>query len=432
MGSKDIRTKEEMIMKQKKLWKRIGACVLTVAVGMSLLAGCGKSSDGSDNGEEKTELVMWTFMTKENSYGKAFYDAVDAFSESQDKYTVKVEQIPFSQLVSKITVAAQSKSLPDIIQVDGCDHASFSAMGIFADLTDKVESEMSDLEFYSGPLESCKYDGKLYGLPLNANNLALVYNVDMLKEAGYSEPPKTWDELREYAKKLTTDEHYGFAINAIDDEGSTYSFMPFLYETGADWNTLEKGADKALGLYQGLMEDGSMSREVFGWGQNDAYGQFTAGRAAMYIDGNWRIPELEKDANFEYAFAPIPEYEGTSATCIGGENLAIVNNENIEGSWECVKSLFNEETMNDYCKKSGMVPTVKTFAMADTYFTEDPVMKVFVENMEVAKTRGPSPIWPQISQVLRDMLQEVGTGVSAEDAATNGIEAMKQYVEQSE
>ena len=383
-------------MKKRSLWKRISACGLVAAMCVSVLAGCGGSSDTKKEAKKtkdgKTELVMWTFMSKENSYGKAFYDAVDAFSDGSEEYTVKIEQIPFSQLVSKITVAAQSKSLPDIIQVDGCDHASFSAMGIFADLTEKVDSEMQDLEFYSGPLESCKYEDKLYGLPLNANNLVLVYNVDMLKAAGFENPPATWDELREYAKALTSDSTYGFAINAIDDEGSTYSFMPFLYETGADWNTLDKGAAKAL-------------------------------------DGNWRLPELEKDGDFEYAFAPIPAYDGTSATCIGGENLAIVNNDNFEGSWDCVKSLFTEEMMNDYCKKSGMIPTVKTFAMADEYFTDDPVMKVFVENMEVAKTRGPSPIWPQISQVLRDMIQQVGTGVSAEDAAADGIKAMQEYVD---
>ncbi len=420
-------------MKKRSLAKRLMSGCIAFTMTAALLAGCGGSEKktAAKTKDGKTELVMWTFMTKENSYGKAFYDAVDAFSESSDEYTVKIEQIPFSQLVSKITVAAQSKSLPDIIQVDGCDHASFSAMGIFADLTDKVESEMSDLEFYPGPLESCKYEDKLYGLPLNANNLALVYNEDMLKEAGFTEPPATWSELREYAKALTNESTYGFAINAIDDEGSTYSFMPFLYETGADWNTLDKGADKALGLYQNLMDDGSMSKEAFGWGQNDAYGQFAAKRAAMYIDGNWRLPELEKDADFTYKFAPIPAYDenSESATCIGGENLAIVNNDNLEGSWECVKSLFNEDMMNDYCKKSGMIPTVKTFAMADEYFTDDPVMKVFVENMEVAKTRGPSPIWPQISQVLRDMLQEVGTGADAETAAANGIKNMQQYVE---
>ena len=267
-------------MKKRSLWKRISACGLVAAMCVSLLAGCGGSSDTKKEAKKtkdgKTELVMWTFMSKENSYGKAFYDAVDAFSDGSEEYTVKIEQIPFSQLVSKITVAAQSKSLPDIIQVDGCDHASFSAMGIFADLTEKVDSEMSDLEFYSGPLESCKYEDKLYGLPLNANNLVLVYNVDMLKAAGLENPPSTWDELKEYAKTLTTDGTYGFAINAIDDEGSTYSFMPFLYETGADWNTLDKGAAKALGLYQDLAADGSMSKEAFGWGQNDAYGQFVA------------------------------------------------------------------------------------------------------------------------------------------------------------
>lgn len=419
-------------MKKKKLMKRLLACGTALLMTASLLAGCGgkEKENASKSKNGKTELVMWTFMTRENSYGAAFYDAVDAFSESSDKYTVKIEQIPFAQLVSKITVAAQSNSLPDIIQVDGCDHASFSAMGIFADLTDKVKEEMGDLEFYKGPLESCKYEDKLYGLPLNANNLALVYNEDMLKEAGYTEPPATWEELREYAKTLTTEDRYGFAINAIDDEGSTYSFMPFLWETGADWNTLDKGAEKALELYQNLMNDGSMSKEAFGWGQNDAYGQFVAKSAAMYIDGNWRLPELEKDADFTYKFAPIPSYNGTSATVIGGENLAIVNNDNTEGAWECVKSIFNQDMMNDYCKKSGMIPTVKTFAMADKYFTEDPVMKVFVENMDVAKTRGPSPIWPQISQVLRDMLQEVGTGVDAKKAAENGVNAMKEYVDQ--
>ena len=421
-------------MKKKSLRKRMMAVGIVLSMTAALLAGCGGSGEkeAKTSESEKKELVMLTFMSKENSYGKAFYDAVDAFSESSDKYTVKIEQIPFAQLVSKITIAAQSKSLPDIIQVDGCDHASFSAMGIFADLTDRVDKEMGELEFYDGPLESCKYEDKLYGLPLNANNLVLVYNEDMLKKAGYKEPPATWSELREYAKALTNESTYGFAINAIDDEGSTYSLMPFLYEAGVDWNTLDKGADKALGLYQNLLEDGSMSKEAFGWGQNDAYGQFTAGRAAMYIDGNWRIPELEKDATFSYKFAPIPSCDdtGKSATVIGGENLAIVNNDNIEGSWECMKSLYNKEMMNDYCKKSGMIPTVKTFALEDEYFTDDPIMKVFVENMEVAQTRGPSPIWPQISQVLRNMLQEVGTGVSAKEAVANGAAAMQEYIDQ--
>lgn len=138
-------------MKKKSLRKRLMAAGIVLTMATALLAGCGGSEEKKEETSEgeKKELVMWTFMSKENSYGKAFYDAVDAFSESSDKYTVKIEQIPFAQLVSKITIAAQSKSLPDIIQVDGCDHASFSAMGIFADLTDRVKSEMGKLDFMS-------------------------------------------------------------------------------------------------------------------------------------------------------------------------------------------------------------------------------------------------------------------------------------------
>lgn len=71
-------------MKKKSLRKRMMAVGIVLSMTAALLAGCGGSGEkeAKTSESEKKELVMWTFMSKENSYGKAFYDAVDAFSES--------------------------------------------------------------------------------------------------------------------------------------------------------------------------------------------------------------------------------------------------------------------------------------------------------------------------------------------------------------
>ena len=50
-----------------------------------------------------------------------------------------------------------------------------------------------------------------------ANTLAIFYNKKVLEKAGV-EPPKTWDELKTTAKKLTVDKQYGFAFDGTADD----------------------------------------------------------------------------------------------------------------------------------------------------------------------------------------------------------------------
>ncbi len=67
------------------------------------------------------------------------------------------------------------------------------------------------------PLNSCTYDGKLYGVPFGVNCLAMFYNKDMLDEAGI-EVPTTWSELKDAAVKLSDGSRYGFAFCSVQNE----------------------------------------------------------------------------------------------------------------------------------------------------------------------------------------------------------------------
>ena len=112
-----------------------------------------------------------------------------------------------------------------------------------------------------GSINSCYYEGKLYGLPWGNNCLGLFYNREMLKAAGV-EVPATWSELEAACEKLTTDKVKGLAISAVGNEEGTFQYMPWLLSSGGSVTDLtSEGSRKSMTFLQGLIEKGYISRE---------------------------------------------------------------------------------------------------------------------------------------------------------------------------
>jgi len=65
---------------------------------------------------------------------------------------------------------------------------------------DGVEEYRKDIP--QGAIDQMSYNGKLYGLPYYAGRAVMAYNAKHLEEAGFTEPPKTWDELMEQARAI--------------------------------------------------------------------------------------------------------------------------------------------------------------------------------------------------------------------------------------
>ena len=88
-----------------------------------------------------------------------------------------------------------------------------------------MQGHFSDSDFYSGPLQTMKYQGKTYSIPVGNNDLALFYNMKAFKDANLT-PPATWDDLVKDAKLLTKGNTYGFAFSAPANEQATFSSRP--------------------------------------------------------------------------------------------------------------------------------------------------------------------------------------------------------------
>ncbi len=324
-------------------------------------------------------------------------ELIAEYNASQSDVVVRQEYVPFASLKQYLLVASSSGNLPDLAIVDSSDHAFFAEAGLFVDLTDRVQRWSGNGRFFAGPWKSTFRGRRQYGVPFTTNCLALFYDRAALARAGVA-VPETWEQLRVAARKLTAPGRYGLAIGAIRSEEGTFQYMPWFLSAGGDLTRLDSpGAVRSLEFLRSLITDGSMSPKVIDWSQGDAQKQFSAGKAAMMVNGPWSIFQLKRDAhdpNLTFGVARIPRDE-RFATVLGGENLAITRQANVEAAWAFVQYVTSREAMERISRRTGFLPPRTDVLRVGESWGGDPMLKVFVDLMPYATPRGPDPRWPQ-------------------------------------
>lgn len=377
---------------------------------------------GTASKEGKTEITFWHYMS-EDKEGQFVNQAVDEFNNSQDEIYVTAQYLPREELMKQYTIGVVSGELPDCGMVDNPDHNSYASMGVFEDITD-IYNSWEEASFMEGSINSCYYEGKLYGLPWGNNCLGLFYNKEMLDAAGV-EVPTTWTELEAACEKLTTDTTKGLAISAIGNEEGTFQLMPWLLSPGGSVNDLtSEGSKEAMTYLYGLIEKGYVSRECVNWTQADAEKQFASGQAAMMINGPWQFSGLANDApDLDYGVAKVPKADnGEYTSVLGGENVAICKGANVEASWKFLTWITSKEKSQEICKSIGRF-SPRADVDVQEMFAGDELNSVFAEVMPGAQSRGPSPNWPEISAAIYTAQQEVFTGQKDVDTAMADAQA---------
>ncbi|MDQ0297989.1 multiple sugar transport system substrate-binding protein [Salibacterium salarium] len=414
---------------------------VTWTLGFSLIfsltacgGGDGEGSDdvtqeeGTTNGEPE-EVLIWDYFTGVGQ--EVFYEQVDEFNNSQDDIVVKTEYVPFDQIKQQLSVGSTGDALPDIVNIDHVDNAALASQGVLADITDKVDEWGETEHFLEGPLNSTMYEDSYYGLPYTSNTLGLFYNEDLLEEAGFSEPPETWDELEEVAAAFSNSDVNGFGIAGERSEESTFQFYPFLRSAGADYDNLDSPqAVRALDFLDGLLENGHMSSDVINTAQDGLTNQFTTEDLAMMVNGSWNIERIKDDnPDMNWQVTEIPRDE-EHASVIGGANLSIVEGANEDPAWEFMKWLMDPEQLESYAADSGVFPPRQDILDESDFWENDEYLSSFVPIMEYADARGPSPHWPDVSEAVQLAIQESFTdSKSPEDAMNDAAEEVSHVID---
>lgn len=363
---------------------------------------------------EAEDLTIWYYWENEG-HQKALNEMIEKYNGEQSAYKLEAKYVPFADFKKQLSIGASASELPDLVLLDSPDHASYASMGIFADVTGKFDVS----SYYDGPVASCTIDDVLYGVPFGCNCLSLYYNQDMFEAAGIAEAPKTWDELKAAAEKLTTDTVSGLAFCSLQNEEGTFNFAPWLWATGASSYDIDsEGGVKALTYVKDLVDSGVMSKECINWTQGDVMNQFISGNVAMMVNGPWQIPTMRQEApDLNWDVTLIPQ-ETQYASVIGGENYAVIAGGNEEGALNFLEFATQPEQVAFMMNTMGYISADK--AIAETQFAseEEAIYKKFVEQLEYAQARGPLPEWPEVSDAISLAFNQVMTGAAApEDAA---------------
>ncbi|NHI17720.1 sugar ABC transporter substrate-binding protein [Microbacterium excoecariae] len=372
----------------------------TLAVGALALAGCSGSSDASGD-----ITLSITDTMSENS--APIYEEIYSACAEELGITVEPNHVAGSGLIATVLQQASSRTLPDVLMLDNPDVQQIAASGALSPLSDYG---ITGDGFPQGILDAGTYDGDLYGIAPVVNTIGLFYNEQMLADADIA-PPQTWDELREAAAALTAGDTYGLAFSATNSFEGTWQFLPFLWSNGATEDDLTSDeAVEALTFVDDLVADGSASRSVVNWSQNDVNDQFIAGKAAMMINGPWNLPALEAAEGLEFASVPIPVPDAGDDIIapLGGEAFTVPNTDSPErmaaaGDFvDCITAPEHQQTM---AIQRGAVPA-DTDAAAEAA-ADNPLVATFADSAQTARARTAllGEDWPAAATAIYSAVQ---------------------------
>jgi multiple sugar transport system substrate-binding protein len=362
---------------------------------------------------------------------KAMEKVISAWNEKNPD--IQVKGISGSINTEEVAAAVAGGAPPDmVIMCDNGAVAGFAHDKVIMQLDPLLDSIKADKSnIIPAALKWVTYQGGLYGLPFGQDTWALYYDTDAFKEAGLdpTKPPKTPDELWDYAAKLTKKNADGSLARAgfiPDDpdrnlESTSNLFNCQTYDDANKKVTLNSPECVAWfnwykKWYDEYNKNNAMTNLVSTRTGGDA-GLMIAGQQAMGIYGEWEngASYLPKDApNLHYATAPIPAInpDKYGAAFINGNAFMIpTGSTNPEAAAKFGMYLMTDEPTKTMALQNASVPQL-TSLLTDPQMTAIPNQKTFLDlvNHKDAWVTPMVSVYPQIKDGLASALSAVTTG----------------------
>jgi multiple sugar transport system substrate-binding protein len=343
------------------------------------------------------------------------------FEAANPDIKLKFTYVPFGELVSRTLQMAAVRKPPGISAIDNPDVLRVAKAGILKDISADVAKMKVWEDIYAGPKAAVSDGGKVFGMPIGSNSLALYYNKKMLTDAGVTAPPKTWAELTETATKTTKSPVYGIAFSAINDEQATWQWEPFLWSNGGSLTDLgSEKAKEALQLWVDWVKKGVASKEVVNWNQEDVPSQFIGGRAATMVMGPWQLSNVKKSGvDFGIVTIPVPKEGEKPVVPLGGEVWCVLKGDPKveEAAMKFVAFTQEPERLRKICDTFNYISSIKSVAKQQGEANAE--LLPFVEQMETARARSQDggAKYPEISLATRTAIQKALTGEASAEAA---------------
>ena len=288
------------------------------------------------------------------------------------------------------------------------------------------QSGLREADFVPASLGLCRYQGRLYGMPFLIDDKALMWDKDAFRAAGLDpeRPPRTLEELTEYATKLTKRDaegkltRLGLRPLSMDD---VYAIAALYNGRFADPQTGRITADEpgniaALAWNKQLVEQmgGNEAVNAFKSGfarDMGASGPFFVGKVAMQFSGEWTPYWIARFApQMRYGVAPVPppaaHPENRGITWIGGNVFCIPNeSRHPKEAWDFMVWMQSTEAQVMFAHDMYNVPNTRAAIQSPVLRTGQPFRTRYALFLDMAADprAGYFPVTPVASLYMNQL-----------------------------
>lgn len=345
--------------------------MLCVAMAATSLVGCGGSGDsgkdtdtakssekGSD--EEKVELTIW-----ETSRNKD-----DWYTSMEKKFLEEHPNITLNKVVkegdpgNEFYQAVASGTAPDLVNCSFTMMDSYITSGILEPLNQYTDKWDEWGNFTKEYVDMFTKDGKVYGVPNQVAPMLFGYNKALFEEAGIKEPPKTWDEAVEVAKKINDPDNQVAGYATLAAEWTEWFFQYYVWQAGGDLTKenedgtaeltfTDPAVIKAAEYYQKLKSEGVLQSDLT-LKFSDLVTNFGLGKIGMMpFAGDWVSEAITKGIDPDDIGLCLPPAgpSGKQTTAIGGDCWVInakADQAKKDAAWEYIKYYTGKDYRASY------------------------------------------------------------------------------------
>ncbi len=428
----------------KKFFTSIISMLLLVILSISITA-CGGGNDGGEELEKDADgnsIVKIMFhVDSKSAEGQAYQKRIDAFNAAYKDKGIKAQAIFQARTAGASGYETELQNnlidgtLADIITFDAPNTAAYASSGLLYDISNLISAE-EQAQFYS----LNKYEGKLYGLPIQESSAGFFYNKKIFRDANIdvsgvtAENPWTFDEFKAVCARL---QQHGVTavdmrLDATKDETAPYLLYPFIYAAGGSFVSADgftangyynsQATQKGFQFIKDLVSAGYTSFEI---GATD----FFTGEVGMYLSSGWTIPEL--DNNYRQVFAsrddwgllPYPK-DVAAASATGSWCYAITNNHHTDKTAivEVLKWMASAESSKAITDATGMIPARRD--VVTNYASGSPEYTLLKQLELSGKERPVTVAYPTFSTTFNQVIYGLKDGNVADllRTATNTLQ----------